>query len=105
MIATGKGNKIKVLDSVDFPHSVGLFYTALTQLLGFPHYGDEYKVMGLAPYGKPEYVDRLRDVLIFRPDGLFELNLKYFRSAKSGIISYGDDHIPVVAPLFSGPYG
>jgi carbamoyltransferase len=103
MIATGKGNKIKVLDSVDFPHSVGLFYTALTQLLGFPHYGDEYKVMGLAPYGKPEYVDRLKDVLVFRPDGLFELNLKYFRSAKSGIISYGEDHIPEVAPLFS-PY-
>ncbi len=101
MIATGTGNKISVLDSVDFPHSVGLFYTAFTQLLGFPHYGDEYKVMGLAPYGKPEYVDRLRDVLIFREDGLFQLNPKYFRSAKSGIISYGEDHIPVVAPLFS----
>lgn len=101
MTATGKGNKITVLDSVDFPHSVGLFYTAFTQLLGFPHYGDEYKVMGLAPYGRPEYVDKLRDVLVFLPNGLFELNLKYFRSAKSGIISYGDDHIPVVAPLFT----
>jgi carbamoyltransferase len=101
MIATGKGNRIKVLGSVDFPHSVGLFYTAFTQLLGFPHYGDEYKVMGLAPYGKPDYVDRLREVLIFRPDGLFTLDLRYFRSATSGIISYGEDHIPVVAPLFS----
>jgi carbamoyltransferase len=101
MIATGKGNKINVLDSVDFPHSVGLFYTAFTQLLGFPHYGDEYKVMGLAPYGKPEHVDAIREVLIFRPDGMFELNLNFFRSAKSGIISYGEDHIPVVAPLFS----
>src|SRR3954465_3268832 len=48
MIGIGKGNKIEVLDSVDFPHSVGIFYTAFTQLLGFPHYGDEYKVMGLA---------------------------------------------------------
>ena len=101
MIGTGKGNKITILDSVDFPHSVGLFYTAFTQWLGFPHYGDEYKVMGLAPYGKPEYVDRLRDVLVFLPNGLFELNLKYFRSAKSGIISYGEDHVPVVAPLYS----
>ena len=101
MIGTGKGNRLTVLDSVDFPHSVGLFYTALTQLLGFPHYGDEYKVMGLAPYGEPKYVDRLREVLEFRPDGMFRLNLKYFRSAKSGIISYGDDHIPVVAPLYS----
>ena len=101
MIGTGKGNKITVLDSVDFPHSVGLFYTAFTQLLGFPHYGDEYKVMGLAPYGKPEYVDRLRDVLVFLPNGLFRLNKKYFRDARSGIISYGEDHIPVVAPLYS----
>jgi carbamoyltransferase len=101
MIATGKGNKISILDSVDFPHSAGLFYTAFTQLMGFPHYGDEYKVMGLAPYGKPLYVEQLRDVLIFRPNGLFTLNLKYFRSAKSGIISYGEDHSPRVAPLFS----
>ena len=101
MTATGKGNQIAVLDSVDFPHSVGLFYTAFTQLLGFPHYGDEYKVMGLAPYGEPKYVDRLEDVLVFDSDGLFRLNLKYFRSGKSGIISYGEDHIPVVAPLYS----
>jgi carbamoyltransferase len=101
MIGTGKANKLTVLDSVDFPHSAGLFYTAFTQLLGFPYYGDEYKVMGLAPYGQPIYTDRLRDVLVFRPDGLFRLNQRYFRSAKSGIISYGDDHIPVVAPLYS----
>ncbi len=101
MIGTGKGNKITVTGSVDFPHSVGLFYTAFTQLLGFPHYGDEYKVMGLAPYGKPEYADKLRDVLIFGSDGLFTLNSKYFRSAKSGIVSYGEDHIPVVAPLYA----
>ena len=90
-----------MLDSVDFPHSVGLFYTAFTQLLGFPHYGDEYKVMGLAPYGEPKYVEALKDVLIFDANGLFRLNLKYFRSGKSGIISYGEDHIPVVAPLYS----
>lgn len=102
MTATGKGNKITVLDSVDFPHSVGLFYTAFTQLLGFPHYGDEYKVMGLAPYGEPRYTDRLREVLQFRPDGLFRLDLRFFRKAKSGIVSYGEDHIPVVAPLY-GP--
>ena len=100
MTATGKGNQMQVLDSVDFPHSVGLFYTAFTQLLGFPHYGDEYKVMGLAPYGEPKYVEKLKDVLVFDANGLFHLNQKYFRSAKSGIISYGDDHIPVVAPLY-----
>jgi carbamoyltransferase len=87
MTAIGKGNQMQVLDSVDFPHSVGLFYTAFTQLLGFPHYGDEYKVMGLAPYGEPKYVDKLKDVLIFDENGLFHLNQKYFRSAKSGIIA------------------
>ncbi|RYG03114.1 MAG: carbamoyltransferase [Chitinophagaceae bacterium] len=101
MIATGKGNKIDVIDSVDFPHSAGIFYSALTQLLGFPHYGDEYKVMGLAPYGQPLYVDKLRDILKFTDDGLFQLNQKYFRSAKSGIITYGEDHVPVVSTLYS----
>lgn len=101
MTGIGKGNQIEVLDSVDFPHSAGIFYTAFTQLLGFPHYGDEYKVMGLAPYGEPKYVEKLRDVLIFEDNGLFSIDLKYFRSAKSGIVSYGDDHIPVVASLFS----
>ena len=101
MTGIGKGNQIEVLDSIDFPHSAGLFYTAFTQLLGFPHYGDEYKVMGLAPYGQPKYVDKLKEVLLFGNDGLFSLDLKYFRSAKSGIVSYGEDHIPVVAPLYS----
>ena len=101
MIGIGKGNKIEVLGSVDFPHSAGIFYSAFTQLLGFPHYGDEYKVMGLAPYGEPKYVDQLKEVLQFTDDGLFKLNLKFFRSGKSGIVSYGEDHVPVVAPLYA----
>lgn len=101
MIGTGKDNKIEIIDSVDFPHSVGIFYTAFTQLLGFPHYGDEYKVMGLAPYGEPKYVSQLKEVLEFTDNGLFKLNLKFFRSAKSGIISYGEDHMPRVAPLYT----
>jgi len=63
--------------------------------------GDEYKVMGMAPYGEAKYVDRLKDVVKLTDDGLFKLNLKYFRSGTSGVISYGDDHIPVVAPMFS----
>ena len=101
MMGVGKGSHISILDSIDFPHSIGIFYTAFTQLLGFPHYGDEYKVMGLAPYGNPLHVEKLKDVLLFKPDGRFALNLKYFRSGKSGIISYGEDHVPVVQPLFS----
>ncbi|MES1223108.1 MAG: carbamoyltransferase N-terminal domain-containing protein, partial [Bacteroidota bacterium] len=78
MIATGRGNKIEVLDSVDFPVSCGLFYTAFTQFLGFPHYGDEYKVMGLAPYGQPKYTDKVKKVLKFLPTGLFTWNDEYF---------------------------
>lgn len=101
MIGTGKSNKIHVIDSVDFPHSIGIFYTAFTQLLGFPHYGDEYKVMGMAPYGEAKYTDQLHDVVKLTPDGLFKLNLDYFRKGTAGVISYGDDHIPVVAPMFS----
>lgn len=101
MIGTGKGNSIEVIDSVDFPHSIGIFYTAFTQLLGFPHYGDEYKVMGLAPYGEARYLDKLKKIVKLTDDGLFRLNLSYFTSATKGVISYGEDHIPVVAPLFS----
>lgn len=101
MIATGKGNKITVLDSVDFPVSAGSFYTSFTQWLGFPHYGDEYKVMGLAPYGDPKYVDKLRDVIQFTNDGLFTWNPKYFKSAKDVVVTYGEDHIPVVGTLYT----
>jgi carbamoyltransferase len=101
MLATGKGNKLEILDSIDFPHSIGIFYSAFTQFLGFPHYGDEYKVMGLAPYGKPIYIDKLRDVVKLTPDGLFRLNLKYFNVTSGNIISYGKDHIPVVNTLYS----
>jgi carbamoyltransferase len=101
MLAAGKGNNITVLDSIDFPHSLGIFYTAFTQLLGFSHYGDEYKVMGMAPYGEAKYVDKLKDVLRLTDDGLFQLNLKYFRKGTQGVISYGIDHVPVVQPLYN----
>lgn len=102
MIGVGKGNKIEVLDSVDFPVSVGSFYTAFTQFLGFPYYGDEYKVMGLAPYGEPKYVDKLRDVIHFTSDGLFTWNDKYFKSAKDVVVTY-DNNIPFVGTLYT-PY-
>ena len=127
MTAIGDGNTITVLDSVDFPHSIGIFYTAFTQLLGFPHYGDEYKVMGMAPYGSREegggrretgggsreegvgsreegvesLGDKLAKVVTLSEDGLFRLDLSYFRTGTQGIISYGTDHAPVVAPLYT----
>lgn len=101
MRGIGTNTEINVLDSIDFPHSIGSFYTAFTQLLGFPHYGDEYKVMGLAPYGKPLFTDKLKKVLQHTSDGLFKLNPDYFVSPTAGIISYGNDHIPMVATLFN----
>ena len=53
----GTGSDLSVAQRIYFPHSLGVFYQALTQYLGFPHYGDEYKVMGLAPYGKATYIE------------------------------------------------
>lgn len=102
MTAIGTGNTIEVLNSLDFPHSLGIFYSAFTQLLGFPHYGDEYKVMGMAPYGKPVYASQLEDVVHLTSEGLFRLNTAYFRKGTEGIISYDKDFIPKVLPLFSG---
>ena len=72
------GKEITKFNEVLFPHSLGLFYTAMTQYLGFMNYGDEYKVMGLAPYGKPKYIDKLREIISYDRKNLFRLNLKYF---------------------------
>ena len=101
MIATGKGNKIEVLDTVIYPHSAGIFYTSLTQYLGFPHYGDEYKVMGLAPYGEPKYVDELKKIILFKDNGLFELNTKYFKHAKEGVAMSWENGDPHIDSIFS----
>ena len=79
---TGKGKNIAVGGRVYFPHSLGVFYQALTQYLGFPRYGDEYKVMGLAPYGKPTFMDAMRKILLLEPDGSYKLDLFYFRHHK-----------------------
>ncbi len=84
MIARGQGNKIEPLYQINYPHSLGVFYSAFTQFLGFPKYGDEYKMMGLAAFGKPKYADKLKDVVPLRPNGRFELNLEYFRHHLEG---------------------
>lgn len=78
-------NRIQVDGRVYFPHSLGIFYETLTQYLGFPNYGDEYKVMGLAPYGQPKYVDKLQDVVRSLPGGGFELGLKYFQHTTKAV--------------------
>jgi carbamoyltransferase len=82
-LAEAQGTDIRIIDRVYFPHSLGMLYTALTQYLGFPGYGDEFKVMGLSPYGRPRYVDQLRHLIHLKRGGLFELNLSYYRHWKS----------------------
>ena len=101
MVGYGERNKIKVFDRVTFPHSLGLFYLALTQYLGFLSYGDEYKVMGLAAYGKPEYLDALRQVVEIKPKGRFELNLDYFLHHSEGVSMTWDSGAPVIGKVFS----
>lgn len=77
--AHGRNGRLDVLDRVYFPHSLGLLYLAITQYLGFKKYGDEYKVMGLAPYGTPRRTDAIHRLLRLDPGGGFRLNLEYFR--------------------------
>jgi carbamoyltransferase len=87
VIAFGEGNKITRLGEVNFPHSIGQFYTAFTQYLGFHHYGDEYKVMGLAPYGSPVYMNEMEEILKCSDNELelFKLNLNYFIHHTKGV--------------------
>jgi carbamoyltransferase len=101
MLAAGRGNRIEVLDRVCFPHSLGQLYTAVTQYLGFPGFGDEYKVMGLAAYGEPSYAAQLRQVVPARPDGTFRLDLRYFRHLSEGVDMTWEDGAPVLGPLFT----
>lgn len=75
----GKGTDIRLLKSLQFPHSLGLLYSAFTYYLGFKVNSAEYKVMGLAPYGEPRFVDTIKSQLVdIRRDGSFHLNMKYF---------------------------
>jgi carbamoyltransferase len=100
----GSGTELTLDGQVYFPHSLGAFYTAVTQFLGFPNYGDEYKVMGLAPYGEPLYLDRLRKVVKTQSDGRFELDIRYFRHATERLPHQWSQGSPVVgqhwSPLF-----
>lgn len=74
----GKGNEIKILKEIHFPHSLGLLYSAFTYYLGFKVNSAEYKVMGLAPYGEPKYIDEVYKLIDVKDDGSFHLNMKYF---------------------------
>src|SRR5208282_6687648 len=105
MWAIGEGPRMRALGEVTFPHSLGMFYTALTQYLGFWKFGDEYKVMGLAAYGQPEFLDEFRRIV--RVDGplSFRLGLEYFTHQSEGAdMTWREaDRTPILGRIFS-PY-
>jgi carbamoyltransferase len=101
MWGLGKGHQMEVSSEINFPHSLGIFYTAVTQWLGFPKYGDEGKVMGLAPYGEPVYLDQMRNIVRLQRDGTFELDLDYFVHHAEGVTMSWNEDEPRLGMLFS----
>jgi carbamoyltransferase len=100
MWGVGKGNQIEVRGSVSFPHSLGIFYTAFTQFLGFPKYGDEYKMMGLSAYGEPRYAKQVRRVVRTDKDQC-RLNLDYFTHHSKGVDMTWNGGEPTLGAVFS----
>jgi len=102
MWGTGEGSRMRIQGSIVFPHSLGLFYTALTQYLGFWNFGDEYRVMGLAAYGEPAYIEEFRRIVPDHGAG-FRLNLQYFSHHRHGAeMSWREaDKTPILGRLFS----
>jgi carbamoyltransferase len=101
MRGVGRDRELQILDRVEFPHSAGLFYTAVTQFLGFHKYGEEWKMMGLAPYGKPRYVAELRRLIHPTDGGRFELDLDYFRHHAEGVEMTWDEGSPHLGIVYS----
>ena len=98
-LAAGSGNSIRMLKQINYPHSLGLLYSAFTYYLGFKVNSAEYKVMGLAPYGEPKYYDRIMSELIdVHADGSFRLNMDYFAYAYGLRMTNGH-----FEELFEGP--
>jgi len=97
----GRGGKLAVDERIYFPHSLGLFYQALTQYLGFPNYGDEYKVMGLAPYGEPTFLPQMRRIVGVAADGSFRLDLSFFRHARDRIEYTWESGEPKIGTLYT----
>ena len=98
-IGVGKGNTIKLLKSLEFPHSLGLLYSAFTYFCGFKVNSGEYKLMGLAPYGKPIYKDAiLKHLIDIKEDGSFQMNLQYFNYCQGSTMTNKQ-----FEKLFGGP--
>jgi carbamoyltransferase len=96
-----EGSRLVTDGRVFFPHSLGLLYLAVTQFLGFPKYGDEFKVMGLAPYGEPRFVRELSTLVHLQDNGGFELDLSYFRHWSDGVAMTWDDGEPTIGAVFT----
>lgn len=97
----GSDGSLSVAGRILFPHSLGIFYQAMTQYLGFPHYGDEYKLMGLAAYGDPSCRKEVEKLVALRDGGGFALDLKYFRHHHDDIAYEWPGGAPVCGPLFA----
>ena len=89
-VAIGKGNELDIKKEIHFPHSLGLLYSAFTYYTGFKVNSGEYKLMGLAPYGNPSYVDKIKELIDIKEDGTFRLNQKYFNYATG--LTMTNDH-------------
>ena len=98
---SGNGTALSLDGRVLFPHSLGIFYQAMTQYLGFPHYGDEYKLMGLAAYGNSSCRQEVETLVTLLDDGSFALDLKFFRHHRDDIAYEWHGGEPVCGPLFS----
>ncbi len=98
---SGNGPEIQIQGEVLFPHSLGIFYQAMTQYLGFTTYGDEYKVMGLAPYGKATCIREMQKLIQTVEGGGFKLNLGYFRHHREKINFQWQQGMPVFDVLYS----
>jgi carbamoyltransferase len=100
-VGIGRGTRLNVGQRVFFPHSLGLLYLAITQFLGFPKYGDEFKVMALASYGEPRFVKQVRQLVRVTPHGRVELNLPYFRHWSDGVAMTWNEGEPQVGRVFT----
>ncbi len=101
LLAIGEGSSIRGFRRVRFPRSLGLFYQAVTQHIGFPAYGDEYKAMGLAPYGEPRYMAEMRRVVRDVGNGTFKLDMKYFRHGREPLGYAWLDRAPSMGRIFA----
>ena len=100
-VAHGRGSRLDVIDRTYFPHSLGLLYLAITQHLGFPKFGDEYKVMGLAPYGSPAYTEPIQSLVTLEPGGKFRLDLACFRHWTGEMSMEWDSGEPSIPDIYT----